>query len=219
MSYFVSFSSFHWLGDCSVMYQMGFQDPGIIIIEGIYVFNLYLSFVIISIVLFAAWLLFITLKNFSKVGSNNVYSLLNTLKKLLEWLKKKNKEIFKVLPKIVCYIKQASQIMFNSILIYGYIFVIVTADLIINWSKVIQYLSYKDFFSLIIAKGAFFQYFILGITIAIIVNLVAYTEIGFEITAKEWNKWFNILEIILFSVIPIIFLEYFLVFPYEIFRW
>lgn len=54
------------------MYQMGFQDPATTSMEGIYVFNLHLLFVIISIVLFVAWLLFIVLKNFTELTNSNV---------------------------------------------------------------------------------------------------------------------------------------------------
>ena len=72
MSYVVNFLSLYWLGDCSVMYQMGFQDPATTTMEGIYVFNLHLLFVIISIVLFVAWLLFIILKNFTEMTNSNV---------------------------------------------------------------------------------------------------------------------------------------------------
>jgi len=54
------------------MYQMGFQDPATTTMEGIYLFNLHLLVVIISIVLFVAWLLFIVLKNFTESISSDI---------------------------------------------------------------------------------------------------------------------------------------------------
>lgn len=70
--YFVNFSAAYWLGDCSAMYQLGFQDPATTTMEGIYLFNLHLLFVIISIVLLVAWLLFIILKTFTELTNSNV---------------------------------------------------------------------------------------------------------------------------------------------------
>jgi heme/copper-type cytochrome/quinol oxidase subunit 2 len=52
------------------MYQLGFQDPATSTMEGIFLFNLHLLFVIISIVLLVAWLLFIILKNFTELNSS-----------------------------------------------------------------------------------------------------------------------------------------------------
>ena len=66
--YFVNLT-FSWFGDCSTMYQLGFQDPATSTMEGIFLFNLDLFFVIISIVFLVAWLIFILLKNF--IDSNN----------------------------------------------------------------------------------------------------------------------------------------------------
>jgi len=63
---------FFWLGDCSTMYQMGFQDPATTTMEGIFLFNLHLLFVIIGIVLLVAWLLFVILKNFTELTSSNI---------------------------------------------------------------------------------------------------------------------------------------------------
>jgi heme/copper-type cytochrome/quinol oxidase subunit 2 len=51
----------YWLGDSAVSYQLGFQDPATTTMEGIYLFNLHLLFVIIGIVVLVAWLLFIIL--------------------------------------------------------------------------------------------------------------------------------------------------------------
>jgi heme/copper-type cytochrome/quinol oxidase subunit 2 len=64
---FVTFLTIGWLGDCSVMYQLGFQDPATATMEGIFLFNLHLLFVIIGIVLLVAWLLFIILRNFTEL--------------------------------------------------------------------------------------------------------------------------------------------------------
>jgi cytochrome c oxidase subunit 2 len=62
----------HWFGDCSVMYQLGFQDPATTTMEGIYLFNLHLLFIIISIVLLVGWLLVVVLKNFTELSNSNV---------------------------------------------------------------------------------------------------------------------------------------------------
>jgi heme/copper-type cytochrome/quinol oxidase subunit 2 len=65
--HFVNFSVFFWLGDCSTMYQLRFQDPATTTMEGIYLFNIHLLFIIASIVLLVAWLLVIVLRNFTEV--------------------------------------------------------------------------------------------------------------------------------------------------------
>jgi cytochrome c oxidase subunit 2 len=65
-------SQFCWLGDSAAMYQLGFQDPATTSMEGIYLFNLHLLFVIISIVLLVGWLLFVILRNFLELNSSNV---------------------------------------------------------------------------------------------------------------------------------------------------
>jgi cytochrome c oxidase subunit 2 len=70
--HFVNFSVAYWLGDCSAPYQLGFQDPATTTMEGIYLFNLHLLFVIIGIVLLVAWLLFLILKNFTELTNSNV---------------------------------------------------------------------------------------------------------------------------------------------------
>jgi cytochrome c oxidase subunit 2 len=64
--------SFYWLGDCALPYQLGFQDPATTTMEGIYLFNLHLLFVIIGIVLLVGWLLFIILRNFTELNNSNV---------------------------------------------------------------------------------------------------------------------------------------------------
>ena len=54
------------------MYQLGFQDPATTTMEGIFLFNLHLLFVIIGIVLLVAWLLFVILKNFTELNNSSV---------------------------------------------------------------------------------------------------------------------------------------------------
>ena len=41
-----------WLGDAASECQLGFQDPATTTMEGIYLFNLHLLFIIVTIVLF-----------------------------------------------------------------------------------------------------------------------------------------------------------------------
>ena len=62
----------YWLGDSATIFQLGFQDPATTTMEGIYLFNLHLLFVIISIVLLVAWLLFLILKNFTELTNSKV---------------------------------------------------------------------------------------------------------------------------------------------------
>nr|YP_009329911.1 cytochrome oxidase subunit II [Didymosphenia geminata]API83102.1 cytochrome oxidase subunit II [Didymosphenia geminata] len=63
---------YKWLGDSAAMYQLGFQDPATTSMEGIFLFNLHLLFVIISIVILVGWLLFIILRNFAESNNSNV---------------------------------------------------------------------------------------------------------------------------------------------------
>jgi cytochrome c oxidase subunit II len=58
-------------GDSSRAYQIGFQDPATTIMEGIYLFNLHLLAVIISVVLLVAWLLCAVLRNFTELNASN----------------------------------------------------------------------------------------------------------------------------------------------------
>lgn len=69
---FTNFDLNTWLGDSASMYQLGFQDPATTSMEGIYLFNLHLLFVIISIVILVAWLLIVVLKNFVETNNSNV---------------------------------------------------------------------------------------------------------------------------------------------------
>ncbi len=59
-----------WLGDSASMYQFGFQDPATTTMEGIFLFNLHLLFVIIGIVLLVAWLLFAVVRNFTELDNS-----------------------------------------------------------------------------------------------------------------------------------------------------
>ena len=61
-----------WLGDNGSEYQLGFQDPATTIMEGIYLFNLHLLFIIIGIVLLVGWLLFLVLRNFTELNNTSV---------------------------------------------------------------------------------------------------------------------------------------------------
>lgn len=61
-----------WFGDAAVPYQVGFQDPATTTMEGIYLFNLHLLFVIISIVIVVGWLLFSVLMNFTEFDNSKV---------------------------------------------------------------------------------------------------------------------------------------------------
>jgi cytochrome c oxidase subunit 2 len=60
---------FFW-GDCAEPFQITFQDPATTSMEGIYLFNLHLIFVITSIVLIVSWLLTLILKNFLEFNSS-----------------------------------------------------------------------------------------------------------------------------------------------------
>jgi cytochrome c oxidase subunit 2 len=62
----------YWLGDSASAYQLGFQDPATTTMEGIYLFNLHLLFVIIGIVILVGWLLFIIISNFTEVDNSAV---------------------------------------------------------------------------------------------------------------------------------------------------
>lgn len=61
-----------WVGDAAVAYQLNFQDPATTTMEGIYLFNLHLLFVIISIVIIVGWLLFSILTNFTEFRNSEI---------------------------------------------------------------------------------------------------------------------------------------------------
>lgn len=66
-----SFSQY-WCGDTSVAYQKGFQDPASTMMEGIYLFNLHLLFVIIGIVVLVGWLLISIITNFTELDNSKI---------------------------------------------------------------------------------------------------------------------------------------------------
>ena len=61
-----------WVSDVSASYQLGFQDPATTSMEGIFLFNLHLLFVIIGIVVVVAWLLYSILMNFLEFDQSQV---------------------------------------------------------------------------------------------------------------------------------------------------
>jgi hypothetical protein len=60
------------VGDTANFYQFGFQDPATTMLEGIYLFNLHLLFIIIGIVLLVGWLLFFILTIFIENSNSTV---------------------------------------------------------------------------------------------------------------------------------------------------
>lgn len=61
-----------WFGDTAAAYLLGFQDPATTTMEGIYLFNLHLLFVIISIVIVVGLLLFSVFTNFTEFDHSEV---------------------------------------------------------------------------------------------------------------------------------------------------
>jgi cytochrome c oxidase subunit 2 len=72
------FISTLWFCDTAVPYQLGFQDPATTTMEGIYLFNLHLLFVIISIVIVVGWLLFSVLLNFTEFDNSTVHNFVHS---------------------------------------------------------------------------------------------------------------------------------------------
>lgn len=70
-SYLLS-SLFWWSGDAASTNQLGFQDPATTTMEGIFLFNLHLLFVIIGIVIIVGWLLLIIVTNFTEIDNSQV---------------------------------------------------------------------------------------------------------------------------------------------------
>ena len=62
----------NWFGDAATKNQLGFQDPATTTMEGIFLFNLHLLFIIISIVIFVGWLLLVVITNFTEVDNSSV---------------------------------------------------------------------------------------------------------------------------------------------------
>jgi cytochrome c oxidase subunit 2 len=65
-----SIFNYYWFGDSASAYQLGFQDPATTTMEGIYLFNLHLLFVIIAIVILVAWLMISILSNFTELDNS-----------------------------------------------------------------------------------------------------------------------------------------------------
>jgi cytochrome c oxidase subunit 2 len=74
----VYFMPFLIFGDTPVAYQLGFQDPATTTMEGIFLFNLHLLFVIISIVIVVGWLLFSVLLNFTEFDNSIVVTFVHS---------------------------------------------------------------------------------------------------------------------------------------------
>ena len=55
-----------WLNDSSEFFQTGFQDPASSVMDGIFLFNTHLVFIITSIVVLVAFSLFSLLNNYCK---------------------------------------------------------------------------------------------------------------------------------------------------------
>ena len=72
MKLILSFLLLNWVGDASVPYQLSFQDPATTTMEGIFLFNLHLLFVIIGIVAVVAWLIYSILINFTEFRNSTV---------------------------------------------------------------------------------------------------------------------------------------------------
>ena len=72
MKLILSFILFSWVGDASVPYQFSFQDTATTTMEGIYLFNLHLLFVIIGIVVVVAWLIYSIIVNFTGFNQSSV---------------------------------------------------------------------------------------------------------------------------------------------------
>jgi cytochrome c oxidase subunit 2 len=64
------FQIFSWHFDSMSEFQLGFQDPATTTMEGIFLFNLHLLFVIIAIVIFVAWIIVLILSNFIETNSS-----------------------------------------------------------------------------------------------------------------------------------------------------
>jgi cytochrome c oxidase subunit 2 len=59
-------------GDSPSIHQKGFQDPSSTMMEGIYLFNLHLLFVIIGIVILVGWLLLSVITNFMEFDNSDL---------------------------------------------------------------------------------------------------------------------------------------------------
>jgi cytochrome c oxidase subunit 2 len=59
-----------WVGDAAITYQVKLQDPATCVMEGIFLFNQHLFFVILGIVIVIAWLIYAILLNFTEYNKN-----------------------------------------------------------------------------------------------------------------------------------------------------
>jgi cytochrome c oxidase subunit 2 len=72
MKLIIHFATWSWVGDASVPYQLSFQDPATIVMEGIFLFNLHLLFVVLAIVAVVAWIIYSILLNFIEFNQSSV---------------------------------------------------------------------------------------------------------------------------------------------------
>lgn len=72
MKLIIYFVTWCWTGDVSVSYQLSFQDPATTTMEGIFLFNLHLLFVILAIVVVVAWIIYSILLNFIEFNQSSV---------------------------------------------------------------------------------------------------------------------------------------------------
>ena len=61
----------YWVSDVSVFYQLNFQEPATITMEGILFFNLHLLFLIIAILIIVGWLIYSILFNFIEFNQSS----------------------------------------------------------------------------------------------------------------------------------------------------
>lgn len=69
----------------AVAYQLGFQDPATTTMEGIYLFNLHLLFIIISLVIVVGWLFFSVLTNFTEFDNSEVATFVQSNRVEIVW--------------------------------------------------------------------------------------------------------------------------------------
>ena len=103
-----------WFGDAVVAYQPGFQDPATTTMEGIYLFNSHLLFVIISIVIVVGWLLFSILINFTEPSKSDVatFVLPNPVRSIRTAIFKL--KLFENLKDLMCYVNIRMLVLVSS---------------------------------------------------------------------------------------------------------
>jgi len=227
---------FCWLGDSASAYQLGFQNPATTTMEGIFLFNLHLLFLIIGIVLLVAWLMFSILYSLDEISNSKL-----TLKILGHQL-----GLVLSLILFICIIKYAAScsvpVVKNTV---DQHYILATAGLpssigkfsILNWILSIIHLVYFLFLEaeltlIVLAVIGFYTYVLneenssLVNEFSIIFNKLPYSNrffLGlFTLTFAIPNKWWvnnNIKGFLLFILIsfilvlgfvfPFIFLLYF----------